>query len=266
MDLEALKKTAEKEWARASTEWTRFINAQNLVIPALPAVFQEKNVQIAGAFVVGLGFGLVLPRLRAPFQRFSTVDDIPNFMFQEQRKLRAKAISFSDGDTLRVRHLPLFRGLGPMDGKLSEQTLQIRLCAIGKIRRKSRLNIALPDTPETAKFGNKGQPFGDEAKEYLTKLLDNRKLTLTLLQKDQYARAVCLVEYGWGPFRKDASEELLKAGLANVYRQTGAVYGGKQATYDALEAKAKTKKLKMWGQGDNFESTSEYKARIRAEK
>ncbi|KDO30927.1 hypothetical protein SPRG_04830 [Saprolegnia parasitica CBS 223.65] len=250
MDLEAIQKAAEAEWTRVRAQMQQMADGQKHLLPM--QLLDNTHVQIGGAFLIGLGLGLVLPRLRAPFTRFATVEDIPNFMFQEQRKIKAKAINFSDGDTLRVRHLPLFRGLGPMDGKLSEQTLQIRLCAI--------------DTPETAKFGNQGQPFGDEAKAHLTKLLENRKLTLTLLQKDQYARAVCLVEYGWGPFKKDASEELLKVGLANVYRQTGAVYGGKQATYDKLEAKAKAKKLKMWSQGDDFETTSAYKARIRAEK
>ncbi|OQS00371.1 hypothetical protein THRCLA_05975 [Thraustotheca clavata] len=245
MDIETIRKEAEAQWKRINTQFGQLDVGKM-------AFLHDKNVQLIGAFTFGLVLGLAIPKVRAPFQRFSTVEEIPNFMFQEQRKIRAKAISVSDGDTLRVRHLPFLRGPGNMDGKLSETTMQIRLCAI--------------DTPETPKFGNQGQPFGDEAKEYLTKILGDRKLMLTLLQKDQYARAVCLVEYGWGPFKKDASEELLKAGLANVYRQTGAVYGGKQSVYDKLEERAKNQKLKMWSQGDKFETTSEYKARIRSEK
>lgn len=123
------------------------------------------------------------------------------------------------------------------------------------------------DTPETAKFGNPGQPFGEDAKKWLGDALDGRKLTLTLLHKDQYARAVCMVHYGRWPFRRNASEEILKVGLATVYRQAGAVYGGRQEVFEQLEARAQKKKLGVWSQrGDKFESAAEYKARVRADK
>ncbi|KAE9194573.1 hypothetical protein PF002_g23558 [Phytophthora fragariae] len=159
-------------------------------------------------------------------------------------------IAHFDGDTFRARHLPLFRGPGSFDGKLSDHTLQIRLAGI--------------DTPETAKFGNPGQPFGDDAKKWLASTLEGKKLTLTLLHKDQYARAVCMVQYGRWPFRRDASEEILKVGLGQVYRQAGAVYGGKQEIYEGLEEKARKKKKGIWSQGKKMESSSDYKDRMRA--
>ncbi|KAF4316584.1 hypothetical protein BBO99_00008588 [Phytophthora kernoviae] len=205
---------------------------------------------VCGAFALGVGVGLLIPRLRQPFRRFATVEDLPNKLFHEEGKIKAVAVNFSDGDTFRARHLPLFRGPGSFDGKLSDHTLQIRLAGI--------------DTPETAKFGNPGQPFGDDAKKWLTSTLNGRKLTLTLLYKDQYARAVCLVQYGRWPFRRDASEEVLKVGLGQVYRQAGAVYGGKQETYEKLEEKARKTKRGIWSQGKKLESSSDYKARMRA--
>ncbi|KAG3048913.1 hypothetical protein PI125_g26658 [Phytophthora idaei] len=205
---------------------------------------------VCTAFVLGIGVGLAIPRLRQPFRRFSTVEDLPNRLFHQDGKIKAVVVNFSDGDTFRARHLPLFRGAGSYDGKLSDHTLQIRLAGI--------------DTPETAKFGNPGQPFGDEAKKWLTSTLEGRKLTLTLLHKDQYARAVCLVQYGRWSFRRDASEEILKVGLGQVYRQAGAVYGGKQEVYEELEEKAKKKKRGIWSQGKKMESSSDYKARMRA--
>ncbi|KAG3126298.1 hypothetical protein PC128_g27243, partial [Phytophthora cactorum] len=119
---------------------------------------------VCTAFVLGIGVGLAIPRLRQPFRRFSTVEDLPNRLFHQGGKIKAVAVNFSDGDTFRARHLPLFRGAGSYDGKLSDHTLQIRLAGI--------------DTPETAKFGNPGQPFGDEAKKWLTSTLEGRKLTL----------------------------------------------------------------------------------------
>lgn len=208
------------------------------------------DAHVAGAFIAGLCLGLFLPKLRQPFRRFVTVDDIPMSMFNQERQIHAVSVSCSDGDTFRARHLPFWRGAGAYKGKISENTLQIRLAGI--------------DTPETAKFGNSGQPFGEDAKAWLAKTLDGRKLTLTLLHKDQYSRAVCMVHYGRWPFRRNVSEEILKVGLANVYRQAGAVYGGRQEVFDELEATAQKKKIGIWSQGKKLETASEYKARQRA--
>lgn len=210
------------------------------------------EAHIVGAFVAGVCVGLLIPRLRQPFRRFATVDDIPLRFFHEERQLSANAVSFSDGDTFRARHIPFARSAGAYTGKASEHTLQIRLAAI--------------DTPETAKFGNPGQPFGEDAKKWLAHELDGRRLTLTLLHKDQYSRAVCMVHYGRWPFRKNASEELLKVGLANVYRQAGAVYGGRQQVFEQLEAQAQKNKLGIWSQGKKLETSGEYKARLRSAK
>lgn len=54
---------------------------------------------------------------------------------------------------------------------------------------------------------------------------------IKLLSRDQYARAVCSVSYPglFWPLRKDLSEELLKEGLAVMYRLKGAQYDGKFA-------------------------------------
>lgn len=232
---------------QAQTQWS--VHRDELVsqYQSLP-----HEAHVLGAFVAGLCVGLLLPKLRQPFRRFSTVDDIPMKFFHQERQLNAVGVTFSDGDTFRARHVPFGRGAGGYTGKASEHTLQVRLAAI--------------DTPETAKFGNAGQPFGDEAKKWLTEHLTGKKLTLTLLHKDQYSRAVCMVEYGRWPFRRNVSEEILKAGFANVYRQAGAVYGGKQEVFEKLETEAQKKKLGIWSQGKKFESSGEYKARLRAAK
>ncbi|GAB9463764.1 hypothetical protein Gpo141_00001213 [Globisporangium polare] len=240
VDWQALLLQAQTQWSVSRDE----LVTQYQTLP--------HEAHVLGAFVAGICVGLLLPKLRQPFRRFSTVDDIPMKFFHEERQLTAVGVSYSDGDTFRARHVPFWRGAGAYTGKASEHTLQVRLAAI--------------DTPETAKFGNAGQPFGDEAKKWLADHLSGKKLTLTLLHKDQYSRAVCMVEYGRWPFRRNVSEEILKAGLANVYRQAGAVYGGKQEVFERLEAQAQKKKLGIWSQGKKFESSGEYKARLRAGK
>ncbi|KAL4146932.1 hypothetical protein PRNP1_010688 [Phytophthora ramorum] len=246
-----LEDELKKLQALAAQQWEQYTTQLHSIVDNPHELLQHPSTPVVcGAFVVGLGVGLLIPRLRQPFRRFATVEDVPNRLFHEEGKLKGLAVNFSDGDTFRARHLPLFRGPGSFDGKLSDHTLQIRLAGI--------------DTPETAKFGNPGQPFGDDAKKWLASTLEGRKLTLTLLHKDQYARAVCMVQYGWWPFRRDASEEILKVGLGQVYRQAGAVYGGKQELYETLEEKARSKKRGIWSQGKKMESSSDYKARMRA--
>jgi endonuclease YncB( thermonuclease family) len=148
-------------------------------------------------------------------------------------------------------HTPPFAS-ATVQGKLSATSLQVRLAAV--------------DTPETAKFGNPSQPFGDEAKQFLANAIADKPVEITLLHKDQYSRAVCMIHYGGWPFRRCASEELLKAGLGNIYRQTGAVYGDKLETFEQLEAAAKAESIGIWSLGEDAETAAEYKKRIKQEK
>ncbi len=77
---------------------------------------------------------------------------------------------------------------------------------------------------------------------------------------------MCVVETGRWPFRKDLAEEMLKVGLASVYRQAGAQYGGKLEVYEKLEAQAQKKKVGMWSLGDKLETAAEYKKRTATKK
>ena len=60
---------------------------------------------------------------------------------------------------------------------------------------------------------------------------------------------------------------MLKRGLATTYEaKTGAEFGGLEEKYKAAEAKAKAKKLGMWGgEPEFFESPREYKTRMNSE-
>ena len=65
------------------------------------------------------------------------------------------------------------------DGRLSDNTISIRIYAL--------------DCPETANFGNKAQPMADEATEFTRKLVDKKVVRIKLLRRDQYNRAVAKV-------------------------------------------------------------------------
>merc|ERR1712226_578758 len=115
-------------------------------------------------------------------------------------------------------------------------------------RKRMILLFILFSCAETAKFGKKGQPFGEEAKQALKNLLGNNRVYVRLLQKDQYGRAVAQVfirrRIPWIGPPLHVDEYMLKQGLAEVYTGGGAVYGPKGLeTYKELEATARTQKL-----------------------
>ena len=199
--------------------------------------------------------GILLGRTKPFWKRFTNVLDIPTSYFGPDAKmLKGRAVRVSDGDTIRFFHCPMHwwpwsRTMLVKGEKLSKTALPIRICTI--------------DTPETAKFGKSGQPFGPEAKAKMKELVENKMVRVKLLQTDQYARAVASVYTGHWPFRKPVDEIMLKEGLAEVYQGGGAVYGAKGLEgYLELQEEAKGNKIGMWSMDDR-ESAAEYKKRTK---
>ena len=164
------------------------------------------------SFLLGLKIGRSGP---GRFRRFTDLASVPSaYVGPDAPLLRGRVVSVSDGDTVRFYHAPsrLFHS-STLDTsqKMSDQALAIRLCTI--------------DTPETAKFGKDGQPFGEEAKNYLKEMVDQKMVHIRLLTKDQYGRGVAELRTGRWPFRTYTDEQMLQAGLAEVYQGGGAVYG-----------------------------------------
>eukprot|EP00747_Dinoflagellata_sp_TGD_P187292 gnl/TRDRNA2_/TRDRNA2_44861_c0_seq1.p2 gnl/TRDRNA2_/TRDRNA2_44861_c0~~gnl/TRDRNA2_/TRDRNA2_44861_c0_seq1.p2 ORF type:complete len:232 (+),score=37.52 gnl/TRDRNA2_/TRDRNA2_44861_c0_seq1:45-740(+) len=183
---------------------------------------------------------------KCDFRRWQTADDIPKRMVSGKRSFSGVVTSVSDGDTMRVRHMPWLLTDPRFSGRASDHTIAVRIGAV--------------DCPEIAHFGNKGQPFGEDAKDWVKKRLLNKWVTVKVLAKDQYSRVVGMVYYrNW--FTRNLSKELLKAGLAQVYRQSGAQYDGEKQAYEKLEARAKANKRGIWSLGKKFESAAEYKAK-----
>lgn len=85
-----------------------------------------------------------------------------------------------------------------------------------------------------------------------------------IYKRDQYERIVATVFVRRFLIRRDVGLEMLKRGLATTYEaKSGAEFGGLEEKYKAAEAKAKAKKLGMWGgQPEHFESPREYKSRM----
>mmetsp|Transcript_44759 Transcript_44759/g.50187 ORF Transcript_44759/g.50187 Transcript_44759/m.50187 type:complete len:331 (-) Transcript_44759:430-1422(-) len=209
-----------------------------------------QTILVAATFFIGYRLGRIQPF----WKRITSVLDIPSGYFGPTAPiLKGRAASITDGDTIRFLHVPTwFHPLSinkSKKEKLSTTCLPIRLCTF--------------DTPETAKFGKPGQPFGDDAKAYLTQLLENKVVKLRLLSKDQYGRAVAQVYTGRWPARKFVDEQMLKAGLGEVYQGMGAVYGPLgMGLYLDIEKQAKKEKIGIWSQ-ENRESAADFKKRTK---
>lgn len=157
----------------------------------------------------------------------------------------------------RLRHIPGVWAPSDFKGSLRDHTLAVRIYAV--------------DAPETAKNGNPGQPYGKEAAKFVQDKLMNKEVSLKLLAKDQYGRALATVTYEEEGVlfmkgrRADISEELVKRGLAVVYRQGGAQYGGSIDKWNRLENAAKKQKIGIWSQSAKvLELPSDYKRKAAA--
>jgi endonuclease YncB( thermonuclease family) len=176
--------------------------------------------------------------------QFDTVADIPSSYYSDQRSIFGRVERVIDGDTVRVRHCPsrffcenrLSKGLPK---RIYDSTLSIRLYGI--------------DCPELQKRSTDApsQPFAEQAQQVTSDLVLGKVVKMTLLRKDQYGRALSIMETPRNrivPFlgRQDLSEELLRRGLATIYTGGGAEYGGKRDVLEKKLKQAQSRKLGVW--------------------
>jgi endonuclease YncB( thermonuclease family) len=170
--------------------------------------------------------------------------------------------SVGDGDNFRFFHTPGGRLAGwgwlrsiPTDKKaLRNQTIHVRIAGI--------------DAPELAHFGNPAQPYGKDALEWLTNTVLHRRVRVRIHSRDRFDRVVGNPMMRTWPFiwiKRDVGLEQIKAGMATVFRQGGAEYGGLMQAMENAETKAKSAKRGMWSQGKKLETPAAYKKRTRGE-
>jgi micrococcal nuclease len=266
--------------------WTFLQKAFQTLLTEFQELSHIQKGMLLAVFLLGLQLGRAS---RLFWKRYTNAVDIPSVYYGPKAPyLKGRVLSVSDGDTIRFLHVPtIFHR-----SRISENDNNGDKKKIKKKQRLKVSEIALPirvctiDTPETAKFGKSGQPFGQEAKEYLASLVQDKMVRIRLLQKDQYGRAVAQVEKPgilqnfhflvkvlllpllllWQRFVQPppcVDELLLRKGLAEVYQGMGAVYGplGKEK-YLRLQEEAQQQKLGIWSL-KNRESAADYKRRTK---
>jgi endonuclease YncB( thermonuclease family) len=149
---------------------------------------------------------------------------LPNQSFANQYK----ATRVVDGDTLKAT-------------SESGQKITVRLVGI--------------DAPELGRGKRKpGQPFSRKATKYLNKLALNKSVSVESYGLDRYGRTLGVVFVDG----KDVNLEMIKAGLAEVYRGRPAK-GQDLEPYWKAEKEAKAELRGMWVLKDQYVSPREWR-------
>jgi endonuclease YncB( thermonuclease family) len=111
------------------------------------------------------------------------------------------------------------------------------------------------DAPETSRKKNEpGQPYSRKATKYLASLVLNKTITIKEYGADRYKRILGVVFVNG----KNANLEMVKAGLAEVYRGKQPRYFNAKIYQDAEEEAQKAKR-NMWSLGDKYISPREWR-------
>jgi micrococcal nuclease len=167
-------------------------------------------------------------------KHFSNIAPPPNETaqrFTEEKIKLPKGHQFTvtkifDGDTIRVEGFGL--------------EFTIRLVGI--------------DTPELGKKGQKSQPYGQLAKQELTRRIHNKEISLKQYGTGGYNRVLAEIFVD----AANVNLEMIRAGLAEVYR--GKQPNGFDATdYLQAEKSAKHSLKGMWAQGTGYKSPRQWR-------
>jgi endonuclease YncB( thermonuclease family) len=146
------------------------------------------------------------------------------------RTLVAKVERVSDGDTVIAT--------------TSNQTkLRIRL-----------LGIDAPEVPNGAK---PGQPFGEEARDHLARLIGGRTIQVETYDPDRFKRILAVVFLG----SVNVNVEMVQEGLAEVYQ--GAPCKAYCRDLRVAEIGARRDRVGMWAQGAEYESPRAFRQRLK---
>ena len=235
-------------------------------------------------------------------KRYKSCLDLPSHLLRSKNNtvIHGLAVTVNDSDNLRLFHTPWLLRMMPLfmlkrtflskyynsqNGKTkkgeSGQGNGNALLSNSQPLSQVTLNVRLAgvDAPECPAFGGQGQPYSQEAMQWLRRNVQGKRVVVLPHRLDQYQRIVASVwVYKWfGLWPVNLSMEMVRAGYAVVYEGANAEYGppGDSNMYQKLkqaEQKARDKRLGMWKQlalgtsDDSFVSPAEYKKNLRMQR
>ena len=152
-----------------------------------------------------------------------------------------------------------------VDGFVSKVSDGNNLTVETKKREKLNVRMYGIDAPELDKIHRKtkritkpGQPFGIEAKSYLSTMVFGQDVRLFVMDIDSHKRMVAVVWVREKKFLKNVNTEMLKAGMAEAYIEY-LIDGQYRNWFLDAEQEAKDKKTGIWSQGLLYERPSVYR-------
>ncbi len=131
------------------------------------------------------------------------------------------------------------------------------ITAVTSNQTKLRLRLLGIDAPEVPHGEKSGQPFGEEARDYLDHLIGGKAVRMDAYGPDEYKRVLAVV---WDE-QININLLMVAMGYAEVYQGAPCqVYC--QELVDA-EAKARRDRVGMWAQGPNYESPRAFRQRLK---
>lgn len=112
------------------------------------------------------------------------------------------------------------------------------------------------DAPETAKGKIPGEPYGNDARAYLTSLVSQKAVRVEIRDIDRYRRMVAILWLG----ERNVNQEMLSAGMAEAYSEY--LRQPYRAPFLQAEQAAKAQGKGIWSQGSNYERPSQFRRRL----
>jgi len=122
---------------------------------------------------------------------------------------------------------------------------------------KLRVRLLGIDAPEVPHGKKPGQPYEEEARDYLARLIGGRTIRVQTYSPDGFNRTLAMVLLG----TVNVNLEMVQQGLAEVYR--GAPCQAYCRDLRVAELRAKRDRVGMWAQGDRYESPAAFRQRMR---
>ncbi len=120
---------------------------------------------------------------------------------------------------------------------------------------KLRIRLLGIDAPEVPHGEKPGQPFGEEAREFLTRLIGGRTIRVETYGPHGFDHTLAMVFLG----TVNVNVEMVQQGLAEVYR--GAPCKAYCRDLRVAELRAKQDRIGMWAQGASYESPATFRRR-----
>ena len=122
---------------------------------------------------------------------------------------------------------------------------------------KLRIRLLGIDAPELSHNGRPGQPYADEARDYLDHLIGGKTIQVDAYGRDQYNRVLGVL---WDE-QLNVNLLMVAMGYAEIYRGAPCLVQCRELV--TAETKARQDRVGMWAQGATYESPAVFRRRRR---